>query len=445
MAGVEYLQIMQHSHYGNKYLEKIAVDWGSMAEWAMHHAQVGGAIHIGQNIATDRVLKNAPVYHKLFSDYFHAGLQGHGYPGKAHVPKRMSAFGNESEFAPMELGQEAQHLAGTGMDSSYIKPTGSWTHRLLGKTNPELQMMLEEAHKAGHEARSGLLAKPSAAVSKTKQYSTGLLDLRSGDPTQRRLAMDNIMGVDSPRARAHAFASDMEGRGISSLESRASQPADIYKHMGRRSAAIYARALRGDFAHLHDMAQRYPGLKDEIRSHLYEVEKRTTHPVTTILDSRQRALDVEKAYKENPVTGNLMASLAAKPRDMSTAKDNFRRRGTSLYEGAAMMGVWDPFAGALNATKLALSDHPQVLSKSPKLQAAADWLSNKVVKNPLANASNQGFEEGSRHKWYYGLSKKMLMNNAVGQVEDAANSIAYQAGKHTKGIRKALSVGEDVQ
>jgi len=34
-----------------------------MAEWAMHHAQVGGAIHIGQNIATDRILKNAPVYH----------------------------------------------------------------------------------------------------------------------------------------------------------------------------------------------------------------------------------------------------------------------------------------------------------------------------------------------------------------------------------------------
>lgn len=382
---------MQHSHYGNKYLEKIAVDWGSMAEWAMHHAQVGGAIHIGQNIATDRVLKNVPVYRRLFSDYFHAGLQGHGYPGKAHVPKRMSAFGNESEFAPMELGQEAQHLAGTGMDSSYIKPTGSWTHRLLGKTNPELQIILEEAHKAGHEARSGILARDP-------RMSTAL-----------------------------------------------SQPADIYQHMGRRSAAIYARALRGDFAHLHDMAQRYPGLKDEIRSHLYEVEKRTTHPVTTILDSRQRALDVEKAYKENPVTGNLMSSLAAKPKDMSTAKDNFRRRGTSLYEGAAMMGVWDPFAGALNATKLALSDHPQVLSKSPVTKKVSDWLNKRFVTGPIENAGIEGLEQGKKHSWKYRLYNKYIMNNAVGQVEDAANSIAYQAGKHTKGIRKALSVGEDVQ
>lgn len=429
----------------NKYLEKIAVDVGPIAEWLAAHGAIGGGVHVSQNLAMDKILKKSTKYHKLFSDYFHAGLQGSGFPGKAHVPKRMSAFGNESEFVPHELGGEAQHLAHTAADTGYVKPTGSWSHRILGATNPELQILLEEAHHAGHKARGELLKKPTAAVASTKQYGTGLLDVRTGDATQRQLGIDRAVERASTRSRVHRFADDMEDRGVSTLESAASKPTDIYEHMGRRSAAIYARALRGDFTHLHDMVQRYPGLKAQIHHHLSVVERRTTHPVTHILQSRQRAQDIEAAYKQNPVTGNLFSSLANKPRDMSAAGDNLTRRGTSMYQGAAAMAALDPVAGILNASKLVLSDAPQILDKVPTMKRVAENLSKKFVTEPVAEAGRVGYEEGKRHKWYYRLYKKNLMNNAVGQVEDANNAIGHAAGKYTQGIRKALAVGEDVQ
>lgn len=429
----------------NKYLEKIAVDVGPLAEWLAAHGAIGGGVHVSQNLAMDKILKKSTKYHKLFSDYFHAGLQGSGFPGKAHVPKRMSAFGNESEFVPHELGGEAQHLAHTAADTGYVKPTGSWAHRILGATNPELQILLEEAHHAGHKARGELLKKPTAAVASTKQYGTGLLDVRTGDAAQRQLGIDRAVERASTRSRVHRFADDIEGRGISALESAASKPTDIYEHMGRRSAAIYARALRGDFTHLHDMVQRYPGLKAQIHHHLSVVERRTTHPVTQILQSRQRAQDIEAAYKQNPVTGNLFSSLANKPKDMSEARDNLTRRGASLYQGAAAMAALDPLAGMLNASKLVLSDTPQVLNKVPVIKKTSDWLNDRFVAGPIAAAGKEGFEEGKRHKWYYRLYNKYLMNNALGHVEDAGNAVGYQAGKHTRGIRKALAVGEDVQ
>ena len=382
----------------NKYLEKIAVDVGPLAEWLAAHGAIGGGVHVSQNLAMDKILKKSTKYHKLFSDYFHAGLQGSGFPGKAHVPKRMSAFGNESEFVPHELGGEAQHLAHTAADTGYVKPTGSWTHRILGATNPELQILLEEAHHAGHKARRDIINTPDIL------------------PKSRKIVKDFI---DSP--------------------------IDIYKQIGRKPAAIYARALRGDFTHLHDMAQKYPGLKDQIHRQLSVIERRTTHPVTHILQSRQRAQDIEAAYKQNPVTGNLFSSLANKPGDMSTARDNLTRRGTSLYQGAAAMAALDPLAGMLNASKLVLSDAPQILDKVPTMKRVAENLSKKFVTEPVAEAGRVGYEEGKRHKWYYQLYKKNLMNNAMGQVEDANNAIGHAAGKYTQGIRKALAVGEDVQ
>lgn len=377
----------------NKYLEKIAIDVGQIAEWITAHGAVGGGVHVSQNLAMDKILKKGTKYHKLFSDYFHAGLQGHGFPGKAHVPKRMSAFGNESEFVPHELSGEAQHLANTAADVGYIKPTGSWAHRILGATNPELQILLEEAHHAGHKARHELLKDPTGSINK------------------------EVLN----------------------------RPVDIYEHMGRKPAAIYARALRGDFTHLHDLVQKYPGLRDQVHQQLSAIESRTTHPVTHILTSRKRAQDIEAAYKQNPITGNLFSSLATKPKDMSAARDNLSRRGTSLYQGAVAMAAIDPLAGALNASKLVLSDTPQVLNKVPAVKSVAQNLSKKFVIEPSVEAGKVGYEEGKRNKWYYRLYKKNLMNNAMGHVEDANNAIGYAAGKHTRGIRKALAVGEDVQ
>lgn len=336
------------------------------------------------------VIKHLPAYKNAFRDYFHAGLQGKGIPSRANIPKKVSAYSNESEFAPSEMGQEATHLANTHLDSSRVTHTGSWREALTGAVSPELKMILEEAHAAGTHARHSLQAKAEAKGLK----------------------------VDS------------------------SNPA--VQMLGRKSSAIYARALKGDFVHLHDMAKKYPGMHDEIHSHLLEIEKKTHHPLTTILNNRSVAERVETAYKDNPITGKLFSSLADAPRDLSGATDNLHTRSKSLLAGAMGSGVIDPLAGLMNSAKVALSNK-QTLAKSPKLKAFSDKVTEKVVVGPINAAADTGFVEARRHNPWYQRAKKYLANNAVGNFEDAVNSTAYAAGQHTRGIRKALAVGEDVQ
>ena len=454
----------------NRYLEKIAVDWGGLAEWAAHHAGIGAAVHVAQNMGTRAVIGHVPAYRAAFRDYFHAGLQGKGFPSKAATPKRISAYSNESEFAPSEMGQEATHLANTSHDVSEVVPKGGFRDRLFGALNPELKVILEEAHAAGAHAREGLLAKAkdsqqradSAINAQTNKVG---LKVDSSAVTREATNMaDRGASIGEFSGRGHLHNSRYEinrtmNSELAPFEAMSESKTDAVKRVsnqgldssesmqgliGKKSTVIYARALRGDFVHLHDMAKRYPHMHEPIRQHLLEIEKRTHHPLTSILQSRSKAQDVETAYKNNPITGRLFSSLADKPTEIDTAKSNLAVRGRSMMQGAAMTAVADPLAGALNASKIALSDK-SLLEKSPIVKKTSDWLTSRFVVKPILQAGEDGLYAGKRHGRAYQLYNKYLMNNALGHVEDAVNSTSHAAGKYTQGIRKALSVGEDVQ
>lgn len=475
-----YLQISRRSHYGdplatsNRYLEKIAIDWGSVGDWAAHHAAIGGAVHVAQNAGTELMIKHVPAYRNAFRDYFHAGLQGKGLPSKANIPKKVSAFSNEIEFAPRELGQEATHLAHTPHDASYVAHNGSFVESLAGAVSPELKMILEEAHAAGTHARHGMLEQAKkrqlevdARVNQKLQsrpHTNGLsIDTSKTVEHQRALldqgaTVDQFTGhnplnsnretisrrMDAELAPGYAISEKATDKIKSTTSAGLDTTEGIQRAIGKKSLVIYARALRGDFVHLHDMAKLHPQMHDVIHSHLQQIERKTHHPLTSILGSREVAQRVETAYKDNPITGKLFTSLADKPRDVSGATDNLHTRSKSLLTGALASGAADPLAGLMNTAKVVMSDKT-VLADNPGLKSFSDKIAKKVVTGPIAQAADTGLVQAKRHNTWYQRAKKYLANNAVGNFEDAVNSTAYAAGQHTRGIRKALAVGEDVQ
>jgi hypothetical protein len=380
----------------------------------LSHLLAGGAFHMAQNAATHLALTRSGAYRSAFRDYFHAGLQGMGHPTAAASPVRKSAF--SAEHIPSEMGGEAQHLGGGAADSrsEYVTHRGGLRDRLFGAANPELKILLEEAHTAGTHAREEILKRHAEATVRTG--ATGNQYLDKIRPTTKSRWTDT----------------------------GAEKTVDVQNAVGKRGMAVYARALRGDFTHLHDLAKRNPHLHDTIHQALQDMEVQAKYPLTHILRDRDIAERVEKEYKKNPVTGRLIASLADKPRDMSWATGNLSTRSSSPMQGAVMTGILDPVAGAMNATKLALSDK-ELAARSPIIKKVGDKLTDVFVTKPTENAAKEGYNQEKRHGPLYRFYNKFIMNNALGHVEDAANSMSYQVAKNRGSIRRNLSVPEDIQ
>lgn len=375
----------------------------------MHHAAAGGALHVAQNAATHLALTRSSKYRQAFQDYFHAGLQGLGHPSTGARPAPRSAF--TSENIPSEMHGEAQHLSGSHQDraSEYVTPKGSIRDRLFGAANPELKILLEEAHAAGKHAREEILKR-------------------------HRAATGNRFGISDA---AHDAVDKWGNAGLNKTQ-------QVQDAVGRRGMVIYSRALRGDFVHLHEMAKRNPHMQPHIHQALLDMERETRYPVTAILRDKGIASRVEEAYKKNPVTGRLISSLSNKPRDMSHAANNLSERSSAMMQGAAITGAMDPVAGALNASKLILSDK-NLAANNPVVDKVGRRLTDMFVTKPLNTAVHEGFVEEKRHGPMYRLYNKFVMNNALGHVEDAANAMSHAAGKNMGPIRRNLSVPDDIQ
>lgn len=450
----------------NKYLEKIAIDLGSIAEASMHHAAAGGALHVAQNAATHLALTRSSKYRQAFQDYFHAGLQGLGHPSTGARPAPRSAF--TSENIPSEMHGEAQHLSGSHHDraSEYVTPKGSMRDRLFGAANPELKILLEEAHAAGKHAREEILKRHNGATQNRfgttdafenklnegatlkrhagSEHTIAARDSLNTHSPEVRTSMNRDMDVfsvsDSSRGKYNAAHDAVDRWGNAGLK----KTQQVQDAVGRRGMVIYSRALRGDFTHLHDMAKRNPHLQPHIHQALLDMERETRYPVTAILRDKGIASRVEEAYKKNPVTGRLISSLSNKPRDMSHAANNLSERSSAMMQGAAITGAMDPVAGALNASKLILSDK-NLAANNPVVDKVGRRLTDMFVTKPLNTAVHEGFVEEKRHGPMYRLYNKFVMNNALGHVEDAANAMSHAAGKNMGPIRRNLSVPDDIQ
>lgn len=444
----------------------------------LSHLLAGGAFHMAQNAATHLALTRSGAYRSAFRDYFHAGLQGMGHPTAAASPVRKSAF--SAEHIPSEMGGEAQHLGGGGLDrqSEYVTHRGGLRDRLFGAANPELKILLEEAHAAGTHAREQILKRHAEATARAGKTGNQYLDriypaannametkITQGATLQRHAGAEHTQaaqasaqkGIADMRTSANL---DMDVFGVSDANRSkvnnaldttrrwtdigAEKTTEVQNAVGKRSMVIYSRALRGDFTHLHDMAKRNPHLHGAIHQALQDMEVHAKYPLTHILQGRDIAERVEKEYKKNPVTGRLIASLADKPKDMSWAADNLSTRSSSMMQGAAIAGALDPVAGAMNATKLALSDK-ELAARNPFVKKVGDKLTDVFVKKPLENAAKEGYNQEKRHGPLYRFYNKFIMNNALGHVEDAANAMSYQVAKNRGSIRRSLSVPDDIQ
>jgi len=387
----------------------------ALREWLVHHGSVGGVVHLAQNGLTAGMLRGSDKYKKAFSDYFHAGFEGRGYPSSEYTPVRRSAFTSESEHMPAELGQEATHLSGSHHDirSEFVRPRGGIKAFATGALNPEMGIILEEAHAAGKHAREHLLAQHNKVVGAIEDPAAKYL----GKPTQ-------------PRQQAPLTTDTLSQ--------------DVRAMMGRKGMVLYSRALRGDFTHLHDLVKKYPHLRQQAHDSLVQMQSQTHYPITEVLHDRGMAQRVEAAYKENPISGRLIAGLADKPSGAGRGMDTMAERSPSSMHGAMATAVVDPVAGGLNAAKLALSDK-KLLDENPRFKHVADKLSETFLLGPIRHAAKTGYEDSHRQGPLFRAVNKYVVNHAAGQVEDAANSIAYQAGRWQAPIRRNLSVPEDIQ
>lgn len=196
-------------------------------------------------------------------------------------------------------------------------------------------------------------------------------------------------------------------------------------NLPRKVKVALARSANGDFTALK---AKYASDPLVMRA-LGAMEKVTGHPVQTLVKGTDKGIDAaSKAWKDNPISGNIIRSIGTGKHDVSMLKDghsgNMTARG---MVGAAATGLVDPFAGILNATKVGMSDKRLV-----KAIPGAQWATDKATKFFVTDGIKHGLETGlagKRTSQTRQLFDKYVSSPIVGEAKDLANRVGVAANE----------------
>lgn len=196
-------------------------------------------------------------------------------------------------------------------------------------------------------------------------------------------------------------------------------------NLPRKVKVALARSANGDFAALKAKHANDP----LVMRALGAMEKVTGHPVQTLVKGTDKGIEAAgKAWKDNPISGNIIRSIGTGKHDVSKLKDGYSGNMTTRgMVGAVATGLVDPLAGGLNALKVGMSDK-KLVKAIPGAQRVTDYVTKKFAVDDVKHGLETGLA-GKRTSQTRQAFDKFIGSPILGEVKDLANRVGVAANE----------------
>ena len=200
-------------------------------------------------------------------------------------------------------------------------------------------------------------------------------------------------------------------------------------NLPRRAQVALARASRGDFLHLKKTYADDP----LVHRVLGAVQKATGHPVQDLLKGTDAGVaEAEKVWKSNVMSNNIIKAMGERANVSHLPVGESAKSTKRNLIGAAISGVIDPSATAMNTIKTVASD-PRLLTRLPYGKELDKILVSKTYGQILDKGLGRGLE-GQRTGKIRQAIDKYWVSPLLGESKDLANRLGVAA--HTGGYQQ---------